>query len=79
MIPDAIKSRLTSSPFKPFELRLTSGDAYVVRHPELVSISPGGRHLILWVGDNRYVDIDVLLVETIRETSGDGRGRRRSA
>ncbi len=77
MISDAIKSRLGASPFKPFAMRLTSGATYDVRHPELVSLSPGGRHLILWIDDNRYVDIDVLLVESIEQASG--RGRRRSA
>lgn len=67
MLPDAIKSRLHASPFKPFELRLASGSSYRVSHPELASLSPGGRHLILWVDDNRYVDIDVLLIEIIEE------------
>jgi hypothetical protein len=79
MIPDAIKTRLHASPFKTFTLRLGSGETYTVEHPELVSISPGGRHLILWVDDNRYVDVDVLLVESIQETNGSKGRRRRSA
>jgi hypothetical protein len=78
MIPDALKARLKTAPFKPFELRLTSGESYVVRHPEMVSISPGGRHLILWVGENSYVDIDLLLVERIAQAGGNGH-RRKSA
>jgi hypothetical protein len=79
MLPDAIQARLTASPFRPFVLRLTSGQALEVRHQELVSISPGGRHLILWTGENRPVDVDVLLVESIGQSSGNGRGKRRSA
>jgi hypothetical protein len=75
MIPDAIKSRLAQAPFKPFRLRLTSGDSYTIRHPELVSLSPGGRHLILWIDDNRYVDIDVLLIETIGQPPRNGKRR----
>ena len=75
MLPDAIRFRLTASPFKPFVLKLASGTQYEVGHPELVSISPGGRHLILWVDENRYVDIDVLLVESVEQSSR----RRRSA
>lgn len=78
MFPDAFKSRLKTAPFKPFILRLTSGESYVVPHPEFVSLSPGGRHLILWVAENRYVDIDVLLVETMEQAPPGGR-RRKSA
>lgn len=78
MLAEAIKSRLNAAPFKPFVLRLASGTSYRVNHPELVSLSPGGRHLILWVDDNRYVDVDVLLVEIIEQAHGHGR-RRRSA
>ena len=78
MIPSAIKSRLHAEPFRPFTLRLGSGQHYPVKHPELVSLSPGGRHLILWVDDNEYVDIDVLLVETIGTTPGNGHSKRKS-
>lgn len=76
MIPDAVRARLKSSPFRPFTLRLGSGEHYEVRHPELVSLSPGGRHLILWTGDNSYVDVDSLLIESIEQANGRGRRRR---
>lgn len=79
MIPEVIRQRLTSKPFRPFVLKLGSGETVVVRHPELVSLSPGGRRLILWVADERAVDIDLLLVESVREQGGPGRERRRSA
>jgi hypothetical protein len=79
MIPDAVRQRLSSKPFRPFVLRLGSGETFLVRHPELVSISPGGRRLILWVAEERAVDIDLLLVESIREQGGPGKERRRSA
>lgn len=79
MIPEAIRQRLMSKPFRPFVLRLGSGETFHVRHPELVSMSPGGRRLILWVAEERAVDIDLLLVESIREQSGPGKERRRSA
>ena len=79
MIPSAIKSRLNAAPFRPFTLRLGSGERYSVEHPELVSLSPGGRHLILWIDENEYVDIDVLLVEAIGNSRGNGDSRRKSA
>jgi hypothetical protein len=79
MLPDAIKERLKVSPFKPFVLKLGSGDTYLVRHPELASISPGGRRLILWIGDEQAIDLDLLLVESVQDAPGNGQRRRRSA
>jgi hypothetical protein len=78
MFHEAIKARLTAAPFKPCELRMGSGERFVVSHPELVSLSPGGRRLILWVGDEASVDIDVLLVESLRESGNNGHRRRKS-
>lgn len=79
MIPDAIKSRPTASPFKPFVLKMGSRDTYTVNHPELVSVSPGGRRMILWTGEEQSVDLDVLLVEPLGDAKNNGHGRRRSA
>jgi hypothetical protein len=79
MIPDAIKERLASKPFKPFVLKLGRGETFDVRHPELVSLSPGGRRMILWAGEEHAVDIDVLLIESLREANGNGHRKRRSA
>ena len=78
MTKDAIKSRLEAAPFKLFALKMGSGQKFLVRHRDFVSMSPGGRHLILWVDDDRYVDIDVLLIESLVQTPGNGH-RRRSA
>lgn len=79
MIPDAIKERLSSQPFRPFVLKLGSGEQFDIRHPELVSLSPGGRRMILWIGEEKAVDIDVLLIESLREAGKNGHHKRRSA
>ena len=82
MIPEAIKARLTSAPFKPFVLQMGSGEIFKVEHPELVSLSPGGRRMILWIGDEKAIDIDVLLIESLREAGKNGHnghGKRKSA
>lgn len=79
MIPDAIKERLATRPFKPFVMKLGSGETFEVRHPEMVSMSPGGRRLILWVAEEKAVDIDGLLIESVREGGGNGHHKRRSA
>lgn len=76
MIADALRERLAAS---PFQLKMGSGETFEVRHPELVSLSPGGSRAILWVGEDQAVNIDVLLVESIREIGHNGHRKRRSA
>jgi hypothetical protein len=79
MIPEAIKDRLATKPFRPFVLKLGSGEKFVIRHAELVSLSPGGRRMILWAGDERAIDIDVLLIESVQEAQENGHRKRKSA
>jgi hypothetical protein len=38
MNADTIREWLTRQPFKSFELRLSNGETYQVRHPEFVAI-----------------------------------------
>ena len=39
MNADAIQEWLRRQPFQPFEMRLSNGDVYEVRHPELVALA----------------------------------------
>lgn len=71
MISEAIRGRLRARPFTPFELRLGGGDVFVVRHPELATVSPSGRRMILWTGSESTIDLDVLLIKSLREVEGD--------
>ena len=38
MNADTIREWLNRRPFEPFELRLSNGEAYQVRHPEVVAL-----------------------------------------
>ena len=38
MNAEAIREWLLRQPFEPFELRLSNGQTYQVRHPELVAV-----------------------------------------
>ena len=38
MNAETIREWLTRRPFEPFELRLSNGEAYQVRHPEVFAI-----------------------------------------
>jgi hypothetical protein len=79
MIGEAIRERLTASPFRPFVVKMGSGETFEVRHPEVVSLSPGGRRMILWTGEETSADVDVLLIESVRDATSNGRGKKRSA
>lgn len=35
--------------------------------------------MILWAGEERAVDIDVLLIESLQEANGNGHKRRRAS
>lgn len=46
MNPESIRQLLRAQPFEPFEIRMSNGGTYAVRHPE--SVIPTGSRLI-WV------------------------------
>ena len=46
MNPDSIRQLLRAQPFEPFEIRMSNGDTYPVRHPE--NVLPTGSRLV-WV------------------------------
>jgi hypothetical protein len=43
----ALKERLNCRPFEPFRVRLFSGDAYDVRHPEMALLLRNGMYVAL--------------------------------
>ncbi len=80
MTTDRLRTALARKPFVPIILKTTGGREYRVDHPELVSFSPGGRTINLWVSDDAGMWIDVLMIESIHViNNGHGKQRRRSA
>ncbi len=79
MTADQLKSALTAKPFSPVVLKTTGGREYRVEHQELVSFSPGGRVINLWVGHDSGVWIDVLTIESVHRENGETGGLRRTA
>jgi hypothetical protein len=76
MTTDQLKAVISKRPFAPVVLRTTGGREYRVEHPELVSFSPGGRVVHMWVAPDAGVALDVLMIESIHE--GEPRRRRRA-
>ncbi len=56
MNPESIRTLLRAQPFEPFEIRMSNGDAYIVRHPENVLLT-GSR---IAVADPATDRLDIL-------------------
>lgn len=68
MTSDGFKKMLGATPFRPFLIRYGSGRAVPVHHPELVTLSPGGRTAVIWRPDESeesFEILDVLLIESL--------------
>ena len=62
-----LKRLAEARPFHPFTIHLTDGRAISVSHPEVLSVSPGGRTFGVWTDDDAIEIIDLLLVVSFSE------------
>jgi hypothetical protein len=51
MSASVLKDMLSRRPFAPFRVRLSSGDAYEVRHPEMALLLRNGLYVAVPEGD----------------------------
>lgn len=66
-----------AQPFRRFTLHLADGTKHIVRHPELMWRTPGGRTVIVSSGGEHTAIIDLLLVTKITLGNGSARSRQR--
>jgi hypothetical protein len=81
MTTDRIKELLAANPFKPFEIHVADGDVLVVKHPELIWITPGGRTVFVARGpkeEDGIAIVDLLLVTKLIVSNGRRSGRKKS-
>ena len=64
MNADTIREWLNRRPFEPFELRLSNGEHYQVRHPELLAIGKN-RIIIVEPNTDRVVHVALVHVNSI--------------
>ncbi len=79
MTPDEIREHHRASPFMPFTLRLSSGRALTVEHPEFMHVPPVGGLLVVWDVKGHAHVVDAGAVEEIDHTpvkKPNGRKRR---
>ncbi len=58
---------VTAEPFRPFRIRMASGQAFEFRHPEMILVGRTSARIYEAVGDDReaWHDVSMLLMETI--------------
>jgi hypothetical protein len=79
MTTDRLKEMLGVKPFRPFGLRLADGEIVRVEHPELISLSPLGRTVVVWGRNDSMKVLDLFLVtslETLSKAKSNGRKRK---
>jgi len=59
-------------PFRPYEIRMVSGESYRVPHPDFVSIGPRGS-LVVFIDANDWPHhLSSLLIESVSVRNGHG-------
>jgi hypothetical protein len=76
MIIDALRKLNHALPFRPYVIRMASGEKYVVPHPDFISVSPLGSQIIVYDEADRLHMLSPLLMEAA--TPLQGRERQRS-
>jgi len=64
MNSDTIREWLNRRPFEPFEVRLSNGESYQVRHPEVVAIGKN-RIAIAELETDRIVHVALIHVNSV--------------
>ena len=70
MHADTIKEVLHAQPFLPFTIHTVSGESYLVDHPDFVSLSRGGRTVIVSLpgGEGERIRmVDTALIERLEK------------
>jgi hypothetical protein len=80
MTTDEVRTAIKAQPFREFVLRTTSGQEFLVEHPEFVALSKGGRAIAVFsTTENAFEIVDLLLLESIRFGEPGKRRVRKSA
>jgi hypothetical protein len=70
MTTEQFKVLITAQPFRPFIIHLADGRQLAVKHREFLAMSPSGRTVIVYLPDDTYEVVDLLLVTSLRVGAG---------
>ena len=62
MTTEQLRTARESNPFRPFTIHMADGRSLRVPHRDYLSLSPGGRTVIVYQADEAFSIIDLLLV-----------------
>jgi hypothetical protein len=62
--PDQLRTMITTRPFLPFVVKLSSGQTFTVKHPENASCDPRGRSMVVQDEEGMHL-LEMLLVEVM--------------
>ena len=73
---DNIREKLAREPFQPFRLRLTSGDSYTIRNPDLVVVMKS-ELFVAHPNSDRHTFIPMWHVAAVEAMGSNGNGHTR--
>ena len=62
MTVEQMRTAREANPFRPFTIHLANARSFYVPHRDYLSMSPGGRTMIVYQGDEAFSIIDLYLV-----------------
>ena len=60
-----IRSLRDAFPFRPFTIHMADGRSLRIPHRDFISVSPGGRTVIVYHSDEAFSFVDLLLVTQV--------------
>jgi hypothetical protein len=67
MVPDKIADFCEAAPFRPFELFVSDGRSWLVKHPDFVSFDLAAERLTIYDEETDFADgIDMMAVVSLR-------------
>ena len=81
MIVEALRALNRAVPFKPYMIRMASGEKYHVQHPDFISVSPRGSMIVLFDEAEHLRMLSPQLMEAATPLNGNRArrsGKRRS-
>ena len=73
MVVESIREFNRAVPFKPYEIRMASGERYVVPHTNFVFVSPRGSFVIVFDKNEHPYHLSALLIESATPLNGHHR------
>lgn len=74
-----IASYVGAEPFRPFRIKMASGESYEIRHPEMIAVGRSTVHVFTWMGEdaddpkNREREVSIILIESIEPLDGSAK------